>query len=309
MSEVVENEIVAVEESTAPVIPNQTEQFDLVDIKGAAAYMDNYQEAIKALLTREDYQTIANKDFKKKSAWRKLATAFRISDEIVNEQLEYDDINQIVRARYRVRCTLPNGRTAEGVGVCSIFDKIKYHSNNPKKPADTETPSNFELRGRFSNAEHDVPSTAHSRAKNRAISDLIGAGEVSAEEMSNPTKVKRSSRNDNESEVNSETNSSSAEDKPKTRRRRRSKKVEDKEEVIETKAEVVSEETGKTESSKSLQEFSKENDAIKKAINRLQGDNTPISKASVVDEIFKMFDLGQLTLEEYDEANNLLLNN
>ena len=182
MSEVVENEIVAVDDSTAQIVPGQSEQFDLVDIQGASAFMNNYQEAIKALLTPEDYQAIGNRDFKKKSAWRKLATAFRISDEIVNEQLEYDDINQIIRARYRVRCTLPNGRTAEGVRFCSIFNKIRY---NPTKnnPADTETPSNFILRGRFSNAEHDVPSTAHSRPKNRAIADLIGAGEVSAEEM------------------------------------------------------------------------------------------------------------------------------
>ena len=302
MSEVVENEIVAVEESTAPIIPNQSEQFDLVDIEGAAAYMNNYQEAIKALLTPEDYQTIANKDFKKKSAWRKLATAFRISDEIVNEQLEYDDINQIVRARYRVRCTLPNGRTAEGVGVCSIFDKIRY---NPTKnnPADTETPSNFELRGRFSNAEHDVPSTAHSRAKNRAIADLIGAGEVSAEEMGEPKKVQRTSRNTTSEDNNPKTESSA--DKPKTRRRRKPKK----EAVIEAKAEVVSDDDSKTTPSKSLKELEKENNTIKKAIHRLQESDEIITKSAVVDEIFKLFDLGKISLEEYDEANNLVLNN
>ena len=302
MSEVVENEIVAVEESTAPIIPNQSEQFDLVDIEGAAAYMNNYQEAIKALRTPEDYQTIANKDFKKKSAWRKLATAFRISDEIVNEQLEYDDINQIVRARYRVRCTLPNGRTAEGVGVCSIFDKIRY---NPTKnnPADTETPSNFELRGRFSNAEHDVPSTAHSRAKNRAIADLIGAGEVSAEEMGEPKKVQRTSRNTTSEDNNPKTESSA--DKPKTRRRRKPKK----EAVIEAKAEVVSDDDSKTTPSKSLKELEKENNTIKKAIHRLQESDEIITKSAVVDEIFKLFDLGKISLEEYDEANNLVLNN
>jgi len=309
MPEVVENEIVAVEESTAPVIPNQTEQFDLVDIKGAAAFMNNYQEAIKALLTPEDYQTIANKDFKKKSAWRKLATAFRISDEIVNEQLEYDDLNQIVRARYRVRCTLPNGRTAEGVGVCSIFDKIRYNATK-KNPADAETPSHFELRGRFSNAEHDVPSTAHSRAKNRAIADLIGAGEVSAEEIGEPKKVQRTSRNNSKDDSNS-----SVENKqPKTRRRRRTKKVEENDDIIETNvidqvAEVVHDEDEKTESSpKSLKDLSNENSTIKKAVTRLQDNGEVVTKAGVVDEVFKLFDLGNISLEEYDEANNLLIN-
>lgn len=316
MSEVVENEIVAVEESTAPVIPNQTEQFDLVDIKGAAAFMNNYQEAIKALLTPEDYQTIANKDFKKKSAWRKLATAFRISDEIVNEQLEYDDINQIVRARYRVRCTLPNGRTAEGVGVCSIFDKIRYNATK-NNPADTETPSNFELRGRFSNAEHDVPSTAHSRAKNRAIADLIGAGEVSAEEMGEPKKVQRTSRNTSES--NSKTENSNSADKPKTRRRRRTKKAEDDDvietNVIEEVAEVVHNEDEKTETSesestdkpKNLKTLAEENSAIKKAVTRIKDAGETVTKAGVVDEVFKLFDFGKITLEEYDEANELLI--
>ena len=319
MSEVVENEIVAVEESTAPVIPNQTEQFDLVDIKGAAAFMNNYQEAIKALLTPEDYQTIANKDFKKKSAWRKLATAFRISDEIVNEQLEYDDINQIVRARYRVRCTLPNGRTAEGVGVCSIFDKIRYNATK-NNPADTETPSNFELRGRFSNAEHDVPSTAHSRAKNRAIADLIGAGEVSAEEMEEPKKVQRTSRNTSESNSKTENSKSSSTDKPKTRRRRRTKKAEDDDvietNVIEEVAEVVHNEDEKTETSesestdkpKSLKALSEENPAIKKAVTRIQDNGETVTKAGVVDEVFKLFDMGNISLEEYDEANGLLIN-
>ena len=320
MSEVVENEIVAVEESTASVIPNQTEQFDLVDIEGAAAFMNNYQEAIKALLTPEDYQTIANKDFKKKSAWRKLATAFRISDEIVNEQLEYDDINQIVRARYRVRCTLPNGRTAEGVGVCSIFDKIRYNATK-NNPADTETPSNFELRGRFSNAEHDVPSTAHSRAKNRAIADLIGAGEVSAEEMEEPKKVQITSRNNSKEDSNSKTENSKSNstDKPKPRRRRRTKKVEE-ENVIETNvieevAEVVHNEdetepseSESTDKPKSLKELAGENPTIKKAVTRIQDNGEVVTKAGVVDEVFKLFDMGNISLEEYDEANNLLIN-
>lgn len=312
MSEV-ENEIVAVEESTAPVIPNQTEQFDLVDIKGAAAFMNNYQEAIKALLTPEDYQTIANKDFKKKSAWRKLATAFRISDEIVNEQLEYDDINQIVRARYRVRCTLPNGRTAEGVGVCSIFDKIRYNATK-NNPADNETPSNFELRGRFSNAEHDVPSTAHSRAKNRAIADLIGAGEVSAEEMEEPKKVQRTSRNTSESNSKTENSKSDSTDKPKTRRRRRTKKAEDDDvietNVIEEVAEVVHNEDEKTETTdkpKNLKALAEENSAIKKAVTRIKDAGETVTKAGVVDEVFKLFDFGKITLEEYDEANELLI--
>ena len=166
------------ETSTTPI-----SQFDMVDVKGASEYMDNYQELVEALLVDSDYQMIGSKKAKKKSAWRKLATAFKISDEIVTEQLIFDENDgQIVSARYKVKATLPNGRSTIGVGVCSIYDKIRYSATG-KHHADTETPSHFILRGRFSNAEHDVPSTAHTRAKNRAIADLIGAGEVSAEEL------------------------------------------------------------------------------------------------------------------------------
>jgi hypothetical protein len=36
---------------------------------------------------------------------------------------------------------------------------------------------------RFAHLDHDVRATAHTRGKNRAIADLVGGGEVSAEEL------------------------------------------------------------------------------------------------------------------------------
>ena len=150
--------------------------FNIVNVDDAKAFMDNYQDLVEALLDPSDYQKIGGKKFKKKSAWRKLATAFNITDEVVKEDIVRDDNYGIISAKYYVKATLLNGRSSVGVGVCSIFDKIT------KK--DSEQPSNFVLRNRFNNAEHDVPSTAHTRAKNRAIADLIGAGEVTADEMS-----------------------------------------------------------------------------------------------------------------------------
>ena len=284
-----ENEIVAVDDSTAAIVPNQTEQFDLVDIDGAKAYMNNYQEAIKAMLTPEDYQTIANKDFKKKSAWRKLATAFRISDKIVDEELEFDDANQIIRARYRVRCTLPNGRSAEGVGVCSIFDKIRYNPTQ-KYDADTETPSNFELRGRFSNAEHDVPSTAHSRAKNRAISDLIGAGEVSAEEMG----TAHAGRNSHKPSAPKPAKPNAPNlGKSKTPKPSKPKK----DEAIEVEAKPVE---------KSFKEICDENKALSLAVEELQANEKTVNHASVADKLLDLWDMGKVTKAEYDEAKKLL---
>ena len=297
------NEMVVVED-TSPATLNS---FEMVDPEDAAAFMDNYQEVCDAMLKETDYQNIGGKKAKKKSAWRKLATAFRISDEIVNEQLVFDDVDgQIISARYKVRATLPNGRSTIGVGVCSIYDKIRYNATS-KYPADTETPSHFELRGRFSNAEHDVPSTAHTRAKNRAIADLIGAGEVSAEELEEEAKpVSRKQRNGDESPSDEP-----VEEKPKktrARRGRRVKKVEEPE-VIEAKAEVVEVPAPEPEPSATddkFKEMAKINPAIKKALTRIEDADEEVTKTALFDELFNLFDLGIIDLEEHDEAKAIL---
>ena len=58
-----EGELAVVEEnSTTPTVLH--DQFDLVDVEGAKAFMDNYQETIKALLTKEDYQASLMKQVK-----------------------------------------------------------------------------------------------------------------------------------------------------------------------------------------------------------------------------------------------------
>lgn len=161
------NEVMVVDNTTT------TTSLSPVNVDGAVEFWDNYQELTKALLDESDYQ---GTQFKKKSAWRKYATAFNLSDDIIKEEEIRDENQQIITSKIWVKCTAPNGRSTVGMGVCSIFDKISKNDNTQ--------PTNFELRKRFSNAEHDIPSTAHTRAKNRAISDMIGAGEVSAEEMS-----------------------------------------------------------------------------------------------------------------------------
>ena len=300
MSEVVENEIAVVEDTTAV---SHINQLDLVDIDYAVKSQKNFEELVEALLDKDtDYQG----GKKKKSAWRKLARAFNISDEKICDRIIRDENHQIISAYFEVKAILPNGRYGIGVGDCSIFDKINKDDN--------DMPSNFELRKRFTNAEHDVISTAHTRAKSRAIADLIGAGEVSAEEMETPKKVQRNSRN------NSKEDDSNSADKPKTRRIRRTKKAEDDDvietNVIEEVAEVVHNEDEKTETSesestdkpKSLKALSEENPAIKKAVTRIQDNGETVTKAGVVDEVFKLFDMGNISLEEYDEANGLLIN-
>lgn len=273
------NDVAVVEQSTTPSLANQ---FDIVDVKAAKAFMDNYQELVKALLDKSDYQSIGDKDFKKKSAWRKLATAFNISDEIIKEDITCDEDGRIISATFHVKATLPNGRSGVGVGACSIFDKIRY-TDTSRQRADSEDVSNFELRGRFSNAEHDIPSTAHSRAKNRAISDLIGAGDVSAEEME---EVKGNNR------------------KPPAPKKAPSKKAK-KEEVIETKGEVVKDETEEEKPKKkaaTIKQLMDSNSNINKAVRALQDQEISVSRATISEKLMDMWDMGKLSKEDYDEA-------
>ena len=301
------NEMVAVDNSTAPVVSNQTSQFDLVDVKGAAAYMNNYQEAIKALLTPEDYQTIANKDFKKKSAWRKLATAFRISDEVIDECIEYDETSQILRAKYRVKCTLPNGRSAEGVGVCSIFDKIRY-KDTAKFNKDKETPSNFELRSRFSNAEHDVLGTAHSRAKNRAISDLIGAGEVSAEEMSNnhgSTKPKNNPTPKPQTTGQTATMGNKSKAPKKSAPKVKAPEKQKYNDAIEVEATEVHDLSG-DKPGRPLKELIDENSFIKLAVDELQSNGETVNRDRIKDKLLDLMEYGKLSEDDYLKAKELL---
>ncbi|WP_296885099.1 hypothetical protein [uncultured Methanobrevibacter sp.] len=277
-----------VDHSTTPSIANQ---FDIVDVEAAEAFMNNYQELVKALLDKSDYQKIGKNNFKKKSAWRKLATAFNISDEIIKEEITRDESGQIISATYYVKATLPNGRSGIGIGACSIFDKIRYNDTG-KYPADSEDVSHFELRGRFSNAEHDIPSTAHSRAKNRAISDLIGAGDVSAEEMSSIGEPKAPPR---------------SAPKPKAKApapKPKEETIEAKAEVVE--AEVVTEETKPKKKSMTIKELMDNNQHIKKAVHALQDQEINVSRATISEKLMDLWDMGKISKADYDVAINEL---
>ncbi|MEM2002163.1 MAG: hypothetical protein QXT77_05930 [Candidatus Methanomethylicaceae archaeon] len=106
---------------------------------------------------KTDVIKIAEKPYILKSGWRKLAFAFNLSDEIIREEKESKDGETIYRIWVRV--TAPNGRSVVAVGCASSVER------------------------KFTHEAHDPYALAHTRAKNRAISDILGLGEVSAEEM------------------------------------------------------------------------------------------------------------------------------
>lgn len=274
------NEIVAVDDSTAPttIQPLQT-----VDVEAAKDFMVNYQDLVEALLDKSDYQPIRTqegiKKSKKKSAWRKLATAFNISDDVVEKEIIRDECHRIISARFEVMATLPNGRHGVGTGSCSIFDKISKKDNKEPTP--------FELRQRFTNAEHDVISTAHTRAKSRAISDLIGAGEVSAEELSGMESVKPSKP---------VRPSKPKSPKPPRKSAPKPSKPSKDDEAIE--AEIVRE--------PSFREICESNPALTMVVKELQVSGNIINHGTVTDKLLDFWDMGKVTDEEYQEAKRLL---
>lgn len=124
----------------------------------ALAAWKEFQELKKYIIEKSDIQMIQGKPHIKKSGWRKFATFYNLTDEIVEEkEIPLDKGGYYWKIK--VICTAPNGRKTEGVGMCASAEKSGARQI------------------------HDVYTTAHTRAKNRAISDMIAAGEISAEEM------------------------------------------------------------------------------------------------------------------------------
>lgn len=171
----------------------------ITPVMDARAFKENWQkweELKQAVLDKSDIQSIQGRDFKKKSFWRKLGTAFNIRLEerehteknmkalisTISKDTQYGpkEVKEVelypmdwepseplgkhqelkidTVFSYIVRATATNGVYQDGDGHCSIYEK--GHSNT----------------------YHNAKSTAFTRAKNRAISDLVGGGEVSAEE-------------------------------------------------------------------------------------------------------------------------------
>lgn len=121
-----------------------------------------YDRAVRALVGPNDVQKAQGKEFKKKSAWRKLARYFGVSTSIVSEETHRDEAGHVV-STVIVRAVAPWGQYMEAIAKCSTRESRFKHD--------------------VSKADHDCPATAQTRASNRAIADLIAAGEVSAEEM------------------------------------------------------------------------------------------------------------------------------
>lgn len=183
-------EIVEDEPTTAALTPVPvTATTALVEPAATAdvtlAAFNAYNDLCGKLLTDADFQAISGKQFKKKSAWRKLSVAFGVSTAIQERNYTHGDDGRIIRAEFVVQAVAPNGRHEDGVGLCDRYERCCEEGctkggRHRHCPARNGEPCNVQ---HFSHPEHDIPATAHTRAKNRACADLYGFGEVSAEEM------------------------------------------------------------------------------------------------------------------------------
>jgi hypothetical protein len=157
------------------------------------AMQDAYHELCNGLLDDSDYATIGDKRFRNKSGWRKLAVAFNVSDGLIEKEIHRDKDGRVIAAEMVVRATAPNGRFMDGYGACDIHDRccdpqtcklLERWADSGKLTGHVHCMPDCNGRHAFSNPSHDVPSTAMTRATNRAFADLFGMGEVSAEEVS-----------------------------------------------------------------------------------------------------------------------------
>ena len=133
--------------------------------------LTDYRDLQKALdeSMPEQVMTLDGRPFRKKGYWRAIAVAFNLTVEpITNPKdersvvgiLEDGTENYVYSVAYRA--TTATGRSAIGDGTCAAAEKQK---------------------GRMKATEHNVRSHAHTRAFNRSVSNLVGFGEVSAEEV------------------------------------------------------------------------------------------------------------------------------
>lgn len=173
--QVIDAEVVPDEEPGVPVQPvtgsqlvrreRRSEVIRPLDTEELALSFKAYQDLLPKLLTGTDWQDAGRgQRFVKKSGWRKIATAFDLDVFLISDEVERDDAGTPLRARVIARAVAPSGRSMDGDGYCSV--------DEPR----------FEKASARQKLENDLRGTATTRAKNRAIADLVGMGAVSAEE-------------------------------------------------------------------------------------------------------------------------------
>ena len=126
--------------------------------------LKRFEDFKRQVLTKDDYVEIMNrksgerKKYIKKSGWLKYALATGISLQLISESKEVTPEGKTIY-HFTYRAIAPNGRYADAVGSASVDER------------------------EFARRVHDVRALAQTRAMERAISNLVGGGELGAEEI------------------------------------------------------------------------------------------------------------------------------
>jgi len=135
----------------------------LPNVSMAKQAMIQFEQIKTEILNNDtDIVMIERKKYIKRRGWRKIALAFNVTTEIKKIEREKIDDKYIVRVTAIAKA--PNGRISEEVG---ISDSGEFEKGR--------------LKGK--GTYHNIESKAVTRAINRAISNLVGGGELSAEEI------------------------------------------------------------------------------------------------------------------------------
>jgi len=133
----------------------------LPNVAMAKQAMAQFEQIKTEILNNDtDIVMIEGKKYIKRSGWRKIALAFNVTTEIV--KIEREKIDDVYIVRVIARAIAPNGRISEEVGIC---DSTEFQ------------------KGRLKFSFHNIETKATTRAINRSISNLVGGGELSAEEI------------------------------------------------------------------------------------------------------------------------------
>ena len=152
------------EEPSKEIVVKEPEIIAPASVEKTLDALKRFEDFKRRVLTEDDYVPIAGKKYIKKSGWLKYALACNISLEKREEREEIRDDGTRVY-HYTYRAIAPSGRFADAVGSASSDERD------------------------FAHEIHDVRALAQTRAMERAVSNLVGGGELGAEELLPSKKV------------------------------------------------------------------------------------------------------------------------
>lgn len=175
-----------------------------VDVVQALTAYREIQVGLDAALGESAMVRIGDKLHRTKTFWNAISCAFQLELDIMREDfqrmgdpcehcLNSEDWGYVIT----VVASAPDGRRSFGDGACFASEKVVYQTrwesykddrgrsrNRKVEVLDADGQPSIDRRlTREGRTMHNVRSTAMTRARNRAISNLVGFGEVSAEEL------------------------------------------------------------------------------------------------------------------------------